>query len=100
MKPSISFLQFAMLLPVIRPGAAEPGAPNPAAACLVFEAHLCAGGWTPEQARHDARRLGLQPAHDLAQRKRAAERKFRAEGHSLRDAKRLVAEAFRRGVAP
>lgn len=53
---SLSFLQFAMLSPIIQPDAGLTI--NPAAAILAAEQAFQAAGWTPAQARAETRPKG------------------------------------------
>lgn len=55
-KPGLSFLQFALLSPVIRPDADLKI--NPAAVILSAEEAYRAAGWTPSQAKAETRPKG------------------------------------------
>lgn len=59
-KPSLSFLQFALLSPVIRPDADLKA--NPAAVILSAEEAYRAAGWTPAQAKAETRPKGSRGA--------------------------------------
>ncbi len=54
-KPSMSFVQFLLLRPIIQPESGRIGAVNPARALLNAESRLVAGGWTPRQAKAETR---------------------------------------------